>query len=98
MPFISIYRSRYLVSEEVLRLILNHNDPSIRQLAFYFEAATGSKLDEKILESKLDDMTKKIAVHAVRTAQDLTYRDLMLLNDVIGRPGSDNPNLSWALV
>src|SRR5437762_7877730 len=46
---------------------------------------TGINLDEALRRNVcLDDMTKKIAVHAVRTATDMTYRDVMLLRDAMG--------------
>jgi hypothetical protein len=77
------------VSTDLLDIILYRNDPGIQQLALYFETATGYKLDEKIRKSALDEMTKKIAVHAVRTAQDPVYRDLMLLKDVMGKSGRE---------
>jgi hypothetical protein len=37
----------------------------------------------------LDVMTIKITVHAIRTAQDPTYRDLMSLKDVMGKSGRE---------
>lgn len=89
MTFTSTTRGGYNVSNDVLDIILYRNNPSIQQLALYFETATGCKLDEKIRKSALDDMTKKIAVHAVRTAQDPTYRDLMSLKDVMGKSGKE---------
>ena len=43
------------------------------------------QLDEVIRRNvRLDDMTKKIAVHAVRTATNITYRDVLLLRDAMG--------------
>jgi len=77
------------VSPAVLDMILRRNHKGIQQLALYFETATGKKLDETIRKSYLDDMTKKIAVHAVRTAVDLTYRDVMSLKDVISKAGRE---------
>jgi len=77
------------VSPAVLDMILRRNPKGIQQLALYFETATGNKLDETIRKSSLDDMTKKIAVHAVRTAWDLTYRDIMSLKDVISKSGRE---------
>jgi len=77
------------VSPTVLDIILRRNLSGVQQLALYFETATGSKLDETIRKSSLDDMTKKIAVHAVRTALDLTYRDIMNVKDVISKSGKE---------
>jgi hypothetical protein len=88
-PFSSTPDGGYSRSSDLLRIILYHNNPAIQQLSLYFESATGCKLDEKIRKSTLDDTTKKIAVHAVRTARDLTYRDLMSLKDVMGKPGKE---------
>lgn len=71
------------IAHNFLELILPRNQPGIQQLALYFERVTGCKLDEKIRKSSLDDMTTKIAVHAIRSAQDPTYRDVMSLKDVL---------------
>jgi hypothetical protein len=89
LTFASTPRGGYDISTDVLELILYRNNRSIQQVALYFETATGCKLDEKIRKSTLDDMTKKIVVHAVRTAQDPTYRDLMSLKDVMGKSGKE---------
>ena len=89
MTFTSTARGGYSVSTGVLDLILHRDSPTIQRMALYFETATGYKLDEKIRKSTLDDMTKKIAVHAVRTATDPTYRDLMSIKDVISKPGKE---------
>ena len=76
-------------SSGVLDMILHRNLNGVQQLALYFKTATGNKLDDAIRKSSLDNMTKMIAVHAVRTAQDLTYRDIMNLKPVISKPGRE---------
>jgi hypothetical protein len=90
MTFGTTRNGEYSISTDVMDVILRRNNQSIQQLSLYFQTATGSKLDEKIRKSMgLDEMTKKIAVHAVRTAIDPTYRDIMSLKDVISKSGRE---------
>lgn len=63
-------------------ILLRRSDPHIAQINVYYKMRTGMDLDEALRRSLcLSEMTRKIAVHAVRTATDLTYRDVMLLRD-----------------
>ena len=82
-------RTTYPPTFPVLDMLLYRSNNFIQQVALYFEVLTGSKLDSQIRRSSLDDMTKKIAIHAVRTAQDLTFRDCMALKDVISKRGRE---------
>ena len=63
-------------------ILLRRSDPHIAQINVYYNLQAGMQLDEALRRNMcLSEMTRKIAVHAVRTATDLTYRDVMLLRD-----------------
>jgi hypothetical protein len=84
--------------QELFNILLRRNDPHIQQIALFFQMNTNSQLDEAIRKNAiLSKMTKKIAVHAVRTATNMTYRDVMLLRDAMGEDtilgGSKNEKL-----
>ena len=70
---------------QILDILLRRQDVHIAQINVFFSMRTSMQLDEALRRNtRLDDMTKKIAVHAVRTATNLTYRDVMLLRDAMG--------------
>jgi len=89
MTFTSTLRGEYSFAFTVLDILLKRSNTDISKLALYFEVATGSKLEKKILNSTLDNTTKRIAVHALRTARDPTYRDCKLLNHAFCRPSAE---------
>jgi hypothetical protein len=74
-------------------ILLRQSDPHIAQINVYYNMQEGMQLDEALQRNVgLSEMTRKIAVHAVRTAIDLTYRDVMLLCDA-SRKNSMNEKL-----
>lgn len=68
--------------QRLFNILLRSSGPHIIQIAIYYELRTGMKLDEAVSRNmRFRKMTKKILVHAIRTAKDLTCRDAMLLRD-----------------
>lgn len=82
---IKILRATFPESNNLYNILLRRSDTHIQQLALFYEMKEHMKLDEAIRKNAvLDKMTIKIAVHAVRTAINMTYRDAMLLRDSLG--------------
>jgi len=72
--------------QRLFDILLRRSDPHIAQINVYYNLQEGVHLDEAIRRNMcFSEMTRKIAVHAVRTATDLTYRDVMLLRDASGK-------------
>lgn len=70
---------------KLFNIFLRYSDPHITKIAVYYNMRTGMQLDEALRRNTgLSKMGKKILVHAVRTAKDITYRDAMLLRDALG--------------
>jgi hypothetical protein len=70
---------------DLFDIFLRRSDSHIQQISVFFELRTKSRLDEAIRKNAtLNKTTKNIAVHAVRTAINITYRDGMLLRDALG--------------
>ena len=79
---IRILAMSFPTDRELLNILLRRNDAHIAQVALYYHMQTKKHLDQAIRQSTLlKTMTRKIAVHAVRTAGNITYRDAMLLRD-----------------
>jgi hypothetical protein len=74
MSFASIIHGLYSSDFPLLDTLLPRNDRYIEALAQSFQTATGCNLEDKIRKSRLDEITKKIGVHALRMATDPTYR------------------------
>lgn len=69
----------------IFDILLRRHDSHIAQINLYYQMREGMNLDEALRRNvTLSQMTRNIAVHAVRTATDLTYRDCMLLRDAMG--------------
>ena len=69
----------------IFDILLRRHDSHIAQINLYYQMREGMNLDEALRRNVcLNQMTRNIAVHAVRTATDLTYRDCMLLRDAMG--------------
>ena len=65
-------------------ILLRRSDPHIASIALYYSMESGLKLDEAIRRNmSIPSMTRKIVLHAVRSATDLPYRDVMLLRDAM---------------
>jgi hypothetical protein len=68
--------SRY---EEILNIFLRSSDRHIWQMATYYLSTVHMPLDVAIESSTLKDITKVIAIQAIRSATDVVSRDVMLL-------------------
>ena len=69
----------------IFDILLRRHDSHIAQINLYYQMREGMNLDEALRRNvTLSQMARNIAVHAVRTATDLTYRDCMLLRDAMG--------------
>ena len=84
---IKVHMSNAFPNYEVLfNILLRRSDSHIFQIAMYYEMQVGEHLDKAFRENpNLSKTARKILVHAVRTAQHLTYRDVMLLRDALGQ-------------
>ena len=94
---IKILDMTFPTDQQLLGILLRRNDSHIEQVALYFLTQTRRELYQAICQSLfLKTMTRKIAVHAIMTAENITYRDAMLLRDVRSRNslmGSANDEL-----
>lgn len=80
-----VLRNCFADPHDLLRIFLQRSDPHIQRLSTMFNSQTGKELDNVIrTHAWLDKDIKKIVVHAIRTAVNMTYRDVMLLRDVLG--------------
>src|SRR5215471_7799852 len=71
--------------QAIFDILLRRHDSHIAQINLYYSMHEGRNLDEAVRRNvSLNQMTRNIAVHALRTATDLTYRDCMLLRDAMG--------------
>lgn len=93
--FLTRASGNYPAVDSMMDMLLRHSNPFIQQLALYFLMATGSNLDKTIGKSRLDDVTKEIGVHAVRTAKDPTYGDITLLKHVWSKSGREVDVAIW---
>ena len=71
---------------DLFNILLRRSDVHITQLNLHYRVKNRDRgLDEGLRRAVgLPMMTRKIAVHAVRSATDPTYRDVMALRDVMG--------------
>ena len=78
-------KSSFPSYQVIFDILLRRHDPHIAQITLYFQMREGTHLDEALRRSTtLSEMVRKITIHAVRTATDLTYRDSLLLRDAMG--------------
>ena len=69
----------------IFDILLRRHNTHIAQINLFYQMREGKNLDEAIRRNVcFSDIVKKITVHAVRTAIDLSYRDCMLLRDAMG--------------
>jgi hypothetical protein len=79
---IELLKLTFMPHQPLFEILLRRSDPHIAQVNLFFQMNTGMHLDEAIRRhTTMAKMTSKIAVHAVRTASDMIYRDVMLLRD-----------------
>lgn len=72
-----------LDSSDLFNILLRRSNADIVTLSENYRQLAKEPLDKAIRKSDLlPEIVKKIAVHAVRTATDIVYRDAMLLYDV----------------
>jgi len=70
---------------DFFRILLRRSDPHIKQINIFYQNIAGKQLDEGIRQCQAaSKMTKRIATHAVRSAIDPAYRDVMLLRRAMG--------------
>jgi hypothetical protein len=82
---VSILSATFPRSSDVFNILLRRSDTHIQQMSVHYTIVTKEHLDKAIRTNAcLTPMTNKIAVHAVRTACNITYRDAMLLKDAMG--------------
>jgi len=69
-------------------ILLCRSDQHIRHLKIAYLIQKGGDLDKDLRQNSLmPSMMRKIAVHAIRSATDPTYRDALLLRSVMNLPG-----------
>ena len=82
---IKIMDSSFPSHTELFNILLRRSDQHILQLNIRYRMRRDRSLDEDLRRNTgLDRMTRKIGVHAVRTASDLAYRDVMTLREAMG--------------
>lgn len=82
---ISTLSATFPRSSELFNILLRRSDTHISQMALHYQMKIGEPLDKAIRKNlNISQMANKIAVHAVRTASNITYRDCMLLRDALG--------------
>jgi hypothetical protein len=78
-------RNSFAEESDLLDVFLRRSDAHIQQLTATFAGKTGTKLDQVIrTHAWLNASIKKVVVHAIRTATDISYRDVMLIRDSLG--------------
>ena len=71
--------------EQLFDILLRRNDHHIAQINLFFRMKEGKELDEIIRKSSaLSKTTKKVAIHAIRTATNLVDRDVKMLQEALG--------------
>ena len=83
---VKILKTSFPSHTELFNILLRRSNEHIMQVNVYYCVMKGSRgLHEDLRRnSAMPTMMKKIAVQAVRSATDPTYRDVMLLKDVLG--------------
>jgi len=70
---------------DLFAILLRRSDLHIKQINIFYQTRAGVQLDEGIRQCQAaSKMTRRIAAHAVRSAMDLGYRDVMLLRRAMG--------------
>jgi hypothetical protein len=81
----SILSAAFPRASDVFNILLRRSDTHIQQMSLRYQAVTKQPLDKAVrTNASLTDMTRKVAVQAIRTACNITYRDAMLLKDAMG--------------
>jgi hypothetical protein len=71
-------------ANELLQTFLCRSDTHIAEMAIQYRTCMGNELETVIRMSSLKVDMKKVLVHAIRTASNIVYRDVMLLRDAMG--------------
>ena len=71
--------------EQLFDILLRRNDHHIAQINLFFRMKEGNELDEIIRKSSaFSKTTRKVAIHAIRTATNLVDRDVKMLQEALG--------------
>jgi hypothetical protein len=82
---VSTLNASFPRSSDIFNIVLRRSDAHIQQMSVHYGIVTKQPLDKAIRTNlSISPMTNKIAVHAVRTACNITYRDAMQLKDALG--------------
>ena len=74
--------------DKLFNILLRRNDRHISQINLFFHMKEGKDLDKIIRKSPLlSKTTKKVAIHAIRTATNLVDRDVKMLREALGGEG-----------
>ena len=69
----------------LFNILLRRSNEHLMQVSIHYRITREKALDEDIRRcAAMSRMMRKIAVHAVRSATDPTYRDVMALKDAMG--------------
>ena len=81
----SLLSTSFPRASDVFNILLRRSDTHIQQMSVRYQVVAKQPLDKAVrTNASMTDMTKKVAVHAIRTACNMTYRDTMLLKDAMG--------------
>ena len=83
----------HLYYEMLLEILLRSSDSHIAQIASHYLTTVHVPLDIEIDASAHKDVTKAIAIQALRSATNVVYRDVMLLKDTGHKISSDKVTL-----
>jgi len=76
------------VYDRIFDILLRRNDHHLAQINLFFRMKEGKDLYKIIRKNAaLSKLTKKVAVHALRTAVNPVYRDVKLLREASGGDG-----------
>jgi len=81
-----ILKAGFLSATKLFNILLRRSDEHLMRINNHYRLRSRDQaLDEAIRRcAAMDKMTRKIAIHAVRSATDPTYRDVMSLRDALG--------------
>ena len=82
---IEIMNAGFPSDTALFNILLRRSNGHLLQLNAHYRVMRGKALDEDIRQcAAMSRMMRKIAVHAIRSATDPTYRDVMALKDAMG--------------
>ena len=82
--------------QRLFDMVLRRSDLHLAQLNLCYRLKMGKELDEDIRLNMgiTDGMARKVLVHAIRTASNMVYRDVMCLRDAFGSFSGSNERLA----